>query len=325
MQRRVGALAAPVISKGEQKPSTEQILLMLFKSLGTDGELRSRVSPEGQISYPLMEELMPRAEVPALLNSLEAEGLLVGVPGNTILLCPRCHKATYDSVVRCQKCNFLALRRERLIEHSRGGHIHPESTFKEGEKMVCPTCGRSSVGEMRVLGGWFLCLNCGEKYAQLGVELQCQQDATIFTPLTAVLVTPKSYKITEKGLGLLHVSASDITDTVISLLPKSMKKERNLPVSGKSGVQHTFDIVATQGDKRLLLDIQFSKEPISEAAILSSFAKTFDIGNEGYYLIAVPGLTTEAKNLAGFYKIRVISAADQEEIREKLSKELLVT
>jgi len=65
--------------------------------------------------------------------------------------------------------------------------------------------------------------------------------------------------------------------------------------------------------------VAFSNQPIEDAAILTSFAKTFEVKNEDYLLIVWPSLSTSAQNLANFYKIRIIQTASLVDLTRSLN------
>jgi len=100
----------------------------------------------------------------------------------TMMICPSCKKTNITPIFKCKSCNSLAVRRERLIEHKAGGHIHPETAFNEkGGIFTCPSCNKKlNSTERRTLGAWFVCSVCGERQAKITSEYKCLNDGKFF-------------------------------------------------------------------------------------------------------------------------------------------------
>lgn len=82
-------------------------------------------------------------------------------------------------------------------------------------------------------------------------------------------------------------------------------------VKGKSGADHDIDILATRDDgiitHHIAIGILQSEGPVDLNAVFSFDDKAYDIGILDKIIIAVPGLTPEAKQFAQRQKIKVIS------------------
>jgi len=94
---------------------------------------------------------------------------------------------------------------------------------------------------------------------------------------------------------------------------------------GKSGIEHTFDMLAQREDGFTTYTIAICFAPGGdrevEVGIIFSFAnKTYDTGIPSRVLIAVPGLSQEAKQLAQKQRIKVI---DEEQIASLLDSKLV--
>ncbi len=59
----------------------------------------------------------------------------------------------------------------------------------------------------------------------------------------------------------------------------------------------------TNSDKRLLIDVVFLIQQLSDSVVLASFVKTFEVKDQYYLLIMLPSLTKSALDLANFYNI----------------------
>ncbi|MBM2825084.1 MAG: ral secretion pathway protein [Dehalococcoidales bacterium] len=84
-------------------------------------------------------------------------------------------------------------------------------------------------------------------------------------------------------------------------------------LSGKSGIEHTFDMLAKRDDSfssyTMAIDFIPGSNKVKEAnAIFNLANKTFDAGIHDKVVIAVPGLTMEAMELAEKQRIKLICA-----------------
>jgi len=97
-------------------------------------------------------------------------------------------------------------------------------------------------------------------------------------------------------------------------------------IKGKSGANHSFDIIAFQEDnlqKVIVVDLAMSTgSVVSEQPVIALFAKIFDVSPERAFLIAIPKLSENAKRMAELYKIHAIEAENQEEALASLKENL---
>jgi general secretion pathway protein E len=90
---------------------------------------------------------------------------------------------------------------------------------------------------------------------------------------------------------------------------------------GKSGIEHTFDMLAQKDDGFTTYNIAIcviaGGDMDSEVAAIFSFAnKAYDTGIQGRVLIAIPELSQEAKQLAQKQRIKVIGVEQMESMLE---------
>jgi hypothetical protein len=100
-------------------------------------------------------------------------------------------------------------------------------------------------------------------------------------------------------------------------------------LKGKSGANHSFDIVAYkdgESQKRMVVDLSMAiDDVVSEQPVIALFAKIFDVSPEKAYLIAIPKLSENAKRMAELYNIHAIEAKNQEEAIKVLKGKLGVS
>ncbi|MBO3768987.1 MAG: helix-turn-helix domain-containing protein [Thermoproteota archaeon] len=93
-----------------------------------------------------------------------------------------------------------------------------------------------------------------------------------------------------------------------------LKAEENFKITGNSGITHEFDIgVFTGDDKPIVCDIIFDISNITVAPVVRFYTKKNDVVDmiKDSTLIVRPKLTRDARELADFYKIRVVELQPQ--------------
>jgi general secretion pathway protein E len=95
---------------------------------------------------------------------------------------------------------------------------------------------------------------------------------------------------------------------------------KNAEVKGRSGAAHKIDILATRDEgiitHRIAIDIEVGKKPIGLDKVFGFDDKAYDAGILNKVLIAVPGLTREARQFAKHQGTRVFEAGQLEPSRE---------
>jgi len=97
----------------------------------------------------------------------------------------------------------------------------------------------------------------------------------------------------------------------------------NAKVKGKSGAEHQIDILATRDDgivvHNIAIGVEVGNEPVGLGRVFDFDDKAYDIGILDKVLIAVPGLTTEARRFTRRQRIRVfeVSALEPGDEMEK--------
>ncbi len=308
--------------KETERQFTRELLSTVTKRVDEVQEIVPLRLPNGGFTYKELDDLNLQVNIQALLNYMLEQGYLDKRPYETMLVCPVCHEGNIVPILKCRSCGALAIKRERLIEHKAGGHIHPESSFKiQGEKITCPSCNRMlNSTEWRTLGAWFVCAECSERQAQMTAEFKCLKDNTLFTPVLGEFNMLYKYTVTEKAKSLLGFDETSIAESIVKTLSKKGEVARNFAIKGKSGVEHVFDIAVKTSGKNFVIDVAFSNQPIDDAVVLASFAKTFEVKGDDYLLIIWPGLTKSAQNLVDFYKINIIQGTNLESLNNELEK-----
>ncbi len=100
-------------------------------------------------------------------------------------------------------------------------------------------------------------------------------------------------------------------------------------LKGKSGAEHSIDILATKDDgiitHHIAIGIEVADEPIGLDRVFAFDDKAYDIGILDKAFIAVPGLTNEGKQFAQRQKIKVFEVSQLEPDSAPLDNNIEVT
>ncbi|MGQ9596084.1 MAG: hypothetical protein ACUVUS_01670 [Thermoproteota archaeon] len=94
-----------------------------------------------------------------------------------------------------------------------------------------------------------------------------------------------------------------------------LNAEESMKITGKSGIPHEFDICVLNEDGPIVCDIIFDIADITVAPVVRFYTKRNDVEEmiKGATLIVRPKLTNDARELAEFYKIRVVELQPRSE------------
>ena len=281
--------------------------------------------------YPVVEAIIGEAsQVEPFLNKLHKAGVLEKKLHDKLLLCPECSSADISTRYCCPFCKSLDIQKSSLVEHVKCGYMDLEANFQIGDKYVCPKCHEelSKIDiDYRKAGIWCVCNNCGKSFDVAVPSHFCRSCMANSTFEEIVMKDVYSYTLkkdvsTESALNWFLVAA--IREF---LMQEGLNVESPSMLKGKSGANHTFDIVAYKEDKSrnvIVVDLAMSAgSVVSEQPIIALFAKIFDVSPEKAFLIAMPKLSENGKKMAGLYKISAIEAENQEQALEAMKESLI--
>lgn len=270
----------------------------------------------------------PRIEAEADLTPDESIDLLSKLASLRILsenilflsiACPRCGSTNVAIVYRCPKCSSIMIRRDLLMEHIPCGYIGLESSFKEkGEgSAVCPRCGASISGDVRIAGVWFSCLSCNSRFPEPGHNIFCRVCREFFTVKDASLEFVVEYYVGDEAYSILKklIFPSRIRAVIEG---SGFDIEENVSIKGRSGVVHLIDFIARRGQgKPIAFLIENTLKPITEAKVIEWYTKSMDTGMEIVYVTPAP-IPDGARKLIQFYGLTVIEAVDSADAEVKV-------
>lgn len=270
-------------------------------------------------------EVSPK-ESTEMVEKIITLGLGTKVYYDQVLKCNNCGTGNVTVRFHCPFCNSTEIDKELLIEHSADGVMALLSSFKKKEgNLICPGCGKVLEQEgkdYRNVGIWYGCQACKKQFDTPKTKYICRicnkeieiQDIIIAGVYRIVL---KKEVIEELSTRILIVQPVFNALTEFQLSP-------SMPglLTGKSGIEHTFGIIGTKGNKNVAIDLAISKTKINEGPILAMSAKVMDTLPTKSIIICVPGLQDNAKKMAGIYGISVIEGQTVDDATEQLRKVL---
>jgi hypothetical protein len=320
---------------GKKEPSdlyrNHDVQMLLSKFLS--GEIKTLepvYDSETGYRYPIVEAIVGEASrVEPFLNNLYDAGVLEKKLYDKIIFCPKCSSAGVSIHYCCPFCKSYNIQKSSLVEHVKCGYMDIEEKFCNEGKCFCPKCQEELEKidvDYRKAGIWCTCKDCGKSFDIPVPTHFCRNCHTISTFEEAIIKEAYSYTLKE------NVTAESSLNWFLVAAIRELLSNEGLTVEspsmlkGKSGANHSFDIVAYKGDKSqkaIVVDLAMSTGTVvSEQPVIALFAKIFDVSPEKAYLIAIPKLGENGKKMTELYKIRAIEAKNQEEAIASLKKSL---
>jgi hypothetical protein len=279
--------------------------------------------------YPVVEAIVgEEAQVAPFLNKLHDAGILEKELWDKIIFCPKCSSASVSTRYCCPFCKSFDIQKSALVEHIKCGYMDTEDKFFKGDTYVCPKCNEELKKidvDYRKAGIWCACRNCKKSFDTPIPMHFCRNCGETYTFEEAVIKDVYAYSLKEN-----ITAESSINLFLVSAIREFLMKERMNVESpgllrGKSGANHSFDIVAYSADKSraIVVDLAMSTgSVVSEQPVIALFAKIFDVSPAKSYLIAIPKLSENGKKMAELYKILTIEAKNQEDAIASLEANL---
>ncbi len=323
------------MQKTEKKETRElyrdrnvQMLLSKFLS-GEIETLEPVYNPEVGYTYPVVENIVgDSSQVEPFINKLHEAGILEKELYDKILFCPQCSSVKVAVRYCCPFCKSFNIQKSSLIEHVKCGYMDIEETFYDGNKYVCPKCNEEMKKmdiDYRKAGIWCTCRECKKSFdgpIPMNFCRNCGETSTF-----EEIIIKDVYAYTLKGDITAESSVNLFLVSALRefLLNEKLNVETPGLLKGKSGANHSFDIVAYKTDKSraIVVDLAMSQGTVvTEQPIIALFAKIFDVSPEKSYLVAVPKLSENGKRMAELYKIHTLEAKNQEEAIASLKESL---
>ena len=299
-----------------------EVRRLVDRLLKGKGDFRPQRDPVAG-DYVFEVEGLSKSKTSALLDELETYDVLQKYRLDSVPTCPTCEHSNFYVNYVCPFCQHRDLERATMIEHYNCGHTDFESSFKSGDKLVCPKCSRELklIGtDYRKMERVYHCSSCKRYFGTPSIELACRMCEKV-VPLDQVhMIATFGYRINEEIRDEL-VSHCSLESPIIDLLGR-LGYETKAPWSEKgiSGTEHTFDIHAQKDDSEIVLDMTSGTQEIGPESVVAFFGKVYDLNPRRAILVAMPGLSKDAERLSGLYKVEVIKGMSIEELVRNLEE-----
>jgi len=284
-------------------------------------------------NYPVVQEIIgDSAQAGDFLNKLYEAEVLERELYDKIILCPKCCSAKVSTRYCCPFCKSFDIQKSSLIEHVKCGYMDLEEKFYEDDKYFCPKCKeelkRADVDYIKA-GIWCACRECRKSFDVPVPTHFCRNCCETSTFEEVIIKDVYAYKLRENVTAESSENLFLVSAIREFLMKHKLKVESPGLLKGKSGANHSFDIVAYETDKShkaIVIDLAMSTGTIvSEQPVIALFAKIFDVSPKKSYLIAIPKLSNNGKKMAELYKILTIEAKNQKEAVASLEASLKAT
>jgi hypothetical protein len=269
--------------------------------------------------YPLVEQTarVKGKEAVSIVESLTDRGILRKSYFDRLLHCPRCKSINLRPSTHCPKCGSGDIARGRILEHLACGYVGVEEEFTGKGKYVCPRCKL----ELRTVGADYLsrgvlrkCRDCSEIFSAPLVKWRCLKCSSLSTEDEIIEVNVYAYTLDEGKRNWLEFEIQPKVRFLEFLRHHGYKVTQNARVKGRSGAEHSVDILATRDDGVIMhnvaIGVEIAREQIGLDRIMDFDVKAFDSGFHDKVLIIIPQLGEEAQKFASYHGIKVLEPKD---------------
>ena len=271
--------------------------------------------------YPVVEQSVNAkgTEVLEIVESLTAKGILKGSFFDRILRCPRCQSINLRPSTHCPKCSSGDIVRGRILEHVACGYVGVEDEFTSRGKYTCPRCKL----EMRTIGADYRsrgvlrkCRDCGEIFNVPLLKWRCLKCSSLTNEDEIEEVNIYAYSLDESKRNWLEFELQPKVRFLEFLKRHGYEVTEGAIVKGRSGAEHTIDMLATRDDGVIIhsvaIGVEIARDKIELERILDFDVKAYDSGIHDKILIIIPTLGEEAAKFASYHRIKVLEPRDLE-------------
>jgi len=271
--------------------------------------------------YPVVEQSVNAkgTEVLEIVESLTDKGILKGSFFDRLLRCPRCRSINLRPSTHCPKCSSGDIARGRILEHVACGYVGVEDEFTSRGKYTCPRCKlelRTIGADYRSRGVLRKCRDCGEIFNVPLLKWRCLKCSSLSNEDEIEEVNIYAYSLDETKRNWLEFELQPKVRFLEFLRRHGYEVTENARVTGRSGAEHSIDILATRDDgvvvHSVAIGIEIARDKIELDRILDFDTKAFDSGIHDKVLIIIPTLGEEAAKFASYHKIKVLEPKDLE-------------
>jgi hypothetical protein len=272
-------------------------------------------------TYPAVEQAanLKGKEALAIMESLATRDIVAKSFFDRLIRCPRCQGVNLRPSSHCPKCGSGHVIRGRILEHFACKYIGVEEEFTAKGKYVCPRCRmelRTIGADYRSQGVLYKCHDCSEIFNVPFIKWRCLKCSSLVTEDEVGEVVIYSYSFDESKRNWLEFELQPKVRFVEFLKQHGYKVTENARVRGRSGAEHSLDILATRDDgvitHTVAIGIEIARDRIGLDRILDFDVKAYDSGIHDKVLIIIPELGEDARKFASYQRIKVLEPRDLE-------------
>jgi len=304
---------------GRQKILSDPRTRELLRRLIVDSKsLTPEVGRDGLLHYLVAEEVMSDQKATEVwIDEMLKDGILKKTATKDLVTCPTHLRADPLIQLECLKCKARKMRKTTLVEHLYCGYIDADSKFDKGGFLVCPNCKRPihKADEMRSSGVWYECQNCLTKTSLPKVVFTCREGHEFGS--SDLRLSPAYTYVVEESVVSQLKNTLILAPALVELL-SSMGYTVSAPATlqGRSGTSHTLDVYGRKGTEAggdsadVAIQIAVDAVAVEPSAVISFFAKTYDLRPKLAVLITIPSASEAAKQINAGYGITLVEDSD---------------
>jgi hypothetical protein len=271
--------------------------------------------------YPVVEQSVNAKGTEALeiVESLGDKRILKESFFDRLLRCPRCRSINLRPSTHCPKCSSGDIVRGRILEHVACGYVGVEDEFTSKGKYTCPRCKlelRTIGADYRSRGVLRKCRDCSEIFNVPLLKWRCLKCSSLSNEDEIEEVNIYAYSLDEAKRNWLEFELQPKVQFLEFLRRHGYEVTENAKVTGRSGAEHSIDILATRDDgvviHNVAIGVEIARDKIELDRILDFDTKAFDSGIHDKVLIIIPTLGEEAAKFANYHRIKVLEPKDLE-------------
>ncbi len=274
-------------------------------------------------AYPAVEKVLAvkGAAVIPVLEYLADKGILKKAFFDRLLRCPQCQSLNLSPSTNCPKCGSANIARGRVFEHFVCKYVGLEDDFLTGGKYICPHCAvelRTLGVDYQSLGVSRKCRECGEIFSMPAMKWRCLKCSSSVAEDRVQETNLFSYSLDEEKRSWLEFELKPKSQLVEFLKQRGYRVVENATLKGRSGAEHSIDLLATRDDgvvtHNIAIGVEVAGEKIGLEKIFGFDDKVYDIGIQDKIMIVLPALENEAERFASQQKIKVLEVRDLETV-----------
>jgi KaiC/GvpD/RAD55 family RecA-like ATPase/Zn finger protein HypA/HybF involved in hydrogenase expression len=262
------------------------------------------------------------ADIESIFSELERIGIIRKSAVQSYLKCPECGNIAFHVLPVCPNCGaqLTHIVPKGLIQGT-GEQVSTDDELFKSLKLVGAKTVKAGEEISFVDTGQWQCPKCGSPVTSIKYVDRCTKCGhEIRDDESAAYYDERIYSIENEKASYY----AGYVDDIISLFNEfGFTTDCLGTIVGKSGIEHTFDLVIRKHDITLTLTIEMGSDSFSMNQAVEYYTKAYDtFSSATHMLIVIPTLGEEEKGLFAKQSIDYIEADDPQAAVAELRKRL---